>query len=552
MATAFPSWTAVDMSPQRSVLGYPIEVYCILRRNTNLCKWRIICAAVTKSTGTVLSRWGTRHLYNPKGAKQMYATTRSALFAPILVLMLLLPAICSAQGSEFAITIGKAFPLRNQPVILGARYQGEAADSFSVTFEQVQASGQSAKRIGTAQAEPQPDGSLWAHLEWTPDRSGFLLLRATASTAGAAFVAEKTVPVVERDMHFVWFGSGLDLQHATGITPPPKEEDLRQQWRDRGVSLLAWKGTNLDTTEKLLKYWLEHDGADGIAIDEIGAYDREPASEARAQKAFDGLAPFKKERPDAFLAVWSCGALTTPAANAYRRDADLVMLECYVNYSRRAFSTHSFSDYISQRVKMARRMDVLEKCVVGLGITSELGGITPAELRSQIEYCRLIAPECPGIAWFRYGGPERVEPEILRMADEAAVEYFIRPCLMVSDEEVQYAPGSPVNPGRLCVNIHNIGAMDATNLSVAFYDGHPDQGGRLLGKTFVPCLHAPRGWSQEYAELTAAEAKSLAYGVCEVGVPWAPDGGFHEIYVRVWAPAPVKLLQDLAHKRLRG
>ena len=264
------------------------------------------------------------------------------------------------------------------------------------------------------------------------------------------------------------------------------------------------------------------------------------------------MAPFKKERPDAFLAVWSCGALTTPAANAYRRDADLVMLECYVNYSRRAFSTHSFSDYISQRVKMARRMDVLEKCVVGLGITSELGGITPAELRSQIEYCRLIAPECPGIAWFRYGGPERVEPEILRMADEAAVEYFIRPCLMVSDEEVQYAPGSPVNPGRLSVNIHNIGAMDATNLSVAFYDGHPDQGGRLLGKTFVPCLHAPRGWSQEYAELTAAEAKSLAYGVCEVGVPWAPDGGFLEIYVRVWAPAPVKLLQDLAHKRLRG
>ena len=90
----------------------------------------------------------------------MYATTRSALFAPILVLMLLLPAICSAQGSEFAITIGKAFPLRNQPVILGARYQGEAAGSFSVTFEQVQALGQSAKRVGTAQAEPQPDGSL--------------------------------------------------------------------------------------------------------------------------------------------------------------------------------------------------------------------------------------------------------------------------------------------------------------------------------------------------------------------------------------------------------
>jgi hypothetical protein len=251
------------------------------------------------------------------------------------------------------------------------------------------------------------------------------------------------------------------------------------------------------------------------------------------------------------LAVWNCGALTTPAANAYRRSADLVMIECYLNYIRNAFASHTFNDYISQRVTTARRMDVLEKCVVALGITSELGGITPAELRSEIEYCRLAAPECPGLAWFRYGGPERVDPAILQMADEAAAEYFIRPCLVVNDDELQYVPGSGGQRGRLCLNLHNIGAMDATRLSVAFYDGHPGQGGRLLGKAYLPRLHAPRGWHKEYADREAAEAKNLAYGIAEVGVPWQPDGGFHEIYARIWAPEPAKLLRDLAYKRLR-
>jgi hypothetical protein len=91
--------------------------------------------------------------------------------------------------------------------------------------------------------------------------------------------------------------------------------------------------------------------------------------------------------------------------------------------------------------------------------------------------------------------------------------------------------------------------MDATPVSVAFYDGHPERGGDLIGRRDGVGVHASRGWSEALEDFDPAEARSRAYGVREVSVPWSPTGRAHDVWVRIHAP-DATLLSDLAHRRM--
>lgn len=463
---------------------------------------------------------------------------------PLSAIILCCTLVASAPA-ELTVTTSRAIPVVGGQVAVGARWTGEIPDDPSPVRLTLIRDG-SAVTQHSVQMEPQDDGTLLGEVTWTPNDDGLYLVRAEALIGGRSHDAERTLPVTRHRLHFVWYGSGPELRWATAITPPAREEQMQRWWRDRGVQQLDWKGVSVPEDRDMAENWLAFGDADGIAIDEIGMYDRLPSAEERAQRAFDALAGFDEAAPDAFLAVWNAGSLTAAAANAYRAHADLVMLEAYRQYVRGAFNTRTFYDYIDQRVQMARRMDVLEKCVIGLGITNAYGGVTVAEIRRSVEHIRLTAPETPGLAWFRHAGPERVEPEVLRAADEMALEYFIRPCLMVREWDLQHVPGTPA---RLSVNVHNIGGMDARDVAVAFYDGHPENGGRQIGRVEIPVAHAARGWSEEYEDLPAAQARSLAFGVTETSVEWTPPGRVAEIWVRIWSP-DATLLSDLAHRRM--
>jgi len=462
----------------------------------------------------------------------------------LVALLVASTGICAAQQADMRVTIDSAVPVAGEPVTVGCRYFPEAPPNVGFSFEVTREATGETTVLGGHVGVEQPDGSRWGAVEWAPEHDGLHTLRATMAI-GANQVAERQVWVVRHPLHFIWYGSGPELRYATAITPEGPEE-LHTLWRDRGVKLLDWKGAKGESAEALAGKWVEFGELDGIAIDEIGGYDRDPASQERKQIALDALQVFAEARPDGMLAVWNAGSLTAPAANAYRKHADVVMLEAYRQYIRGAFGTHSFYDYLDQRIRMARAMDVLEKCVIGLGITNARGGVTPAEVIRSIEHIRMAGPEMPGIAWFRHAGPERVEPEILRTADEAALRYFIRPCLMVRDWDLQFVPG---NPGRLCVNVHNIGGMDATPLSVAFYEGDPADGGTLIGRSDGVGVHASRGWSEEMEGLPPDEARSRAYGVREVSVPWSPEGDASDVWVRIHAPGAT-VLADVAHRRM--
>jgi hypothetical protein len=363
--------------------------------------------------------------------------------------------------------------------------------------------------------------------------------RTVTATAGD-LRAERVVPVVQREMHFLWWGIGPDLKYITATTPAPTTPEGMQYCRDNGILVLGWKGAVGKTTEELAAAWADPGGSDGIAIDELGGYEHDPGGQAGMDMACEALARAKAANPKSFLAVWNAGSLTAQRANAYRDHADLVMLECYLNFARNAFGATDFQDFLDQRLRMASRMDLLRKCVIGLGITDHLGGITPGELRTEIEHIRLTAPDSPGLAWFTYGANETVR----KLADAAAAQYFIRPCLLAREWDLQYAAG------RLALDVYNIGAMDARDLAVAFYLGHPEQGGRLIGLQHVPVLHAPRGWSKDLDEAKPEEARSRAYGLREVAVDWAPQPGHYDIWARVHAGPGCTVLADLVHKRV--
>lgn len=470
---------------------------------------------------------------------------RLIAIAAIAVFCTTLTPLPGLAQSELRVTVERRIPVVGEELVVGVRYIDGAEDDIA-GVELTAVRDDARIDLGTPQMQPQEDGSLWGTVTWTPEQDGFYQLSARATSDDGELTAEREIAVTSRALHFVWYGHGPDLQWATAVTPPPGDEATRLLYRDRGIRLLDWQGARHETAEAAASSWTGYGDDDGIAIDEIGFYDRTVSAETRASALFEALGLFKEQKPEGFLAVWHAGSLTVPAANAYREHADLAMLEGYRQYARGAFNTHSFYDYIDQRVEMARRMDVLEKCVVGLGITRAKGGVTEAEIRRSVEHVRLVAPESPGLAWFRHADADRVDPEILQAADAVALEYFVKPCLMVRNWDIQAVPG---DPPRICANVHNIGGTSAHDVGVAFYAGHPDHGGRLIGREFLPVLRAGGGWSDDLETLPAEEAKSSAYGLRQVSVPLEPGDVSGDIWVRIWAP-DATLLQDIAHRRV--
>ena len=78
-------------------------------------------------------------------------------------------------------------------------------------------------------------------------------------------------------------------------------------------------------------------------------------------------------------------------------------------------------------------------------------------------------------------------------------------------EELRYG-------GIILAKVHNVGALPAENVQVAFYEGDPDAGGTPLGTALIPNIEAPN---------------DLEPRAVTVGVNWAPKDGPREIYVVV-------------------
>ena len=239
-----------------------------------------------------------------------------------VLLICVVCACCSAGAAlEGRITTSTAFPLVGDAVTIGLRvWDPPSVKDRQVDFSAISAGGTIV--AGTAELIEKDDGTWWCGVQLQPPSPGMYTLRA----AVGATTCEGRLTVIERPMHFIWYGSHESLRYATAVTPPPKDAALKQHLRDTGAMILDWKGIGRPSVEVTADYWgaYEHDG---IAIDEIGLYDHSGPEGQYAEKALTALkalAPFKQAHPDGFLAVWNAGSLTPLSANYYRQSADVV------------------------------------------------------------------------------------------------------------------------------------------------------------------------------------------------------------------------------------
>jgi hypothetical protein len=157
-------------------------------------------------------------------------------------------------------------------------------------------------------------------------------------------------------------------------------------------------------------------------------------------------------------------------------------------------------------------------------------GIVPWELEPGARYVLTYGPDADEdekmdsltekreLAWAQTGTPIliKVKPKTTyvveldqtrrgRVAGQA-------PDPAISSADIRYAP----QRGLLMVRVHNVGSVPVGPFEVAFYDGDPQQAGRLIGKTTIPNIEPPNDMEPRW--LT-------------VGVNWRPSRDRHHVYV---------------------
>lgn len=244
-----------------------------------------------------------------------------------------------------------------------------------------------------------------------------------------------------------------------------------------------------------------------LAIDEFG-FDEGGESD---QKSAEILEAFKKQKPHVSLGVYQMrGPVPKVLAETYKRVVDLLMMECYVG---------DVKDYwwIASQLHAARLHGLLEKSIalIGLGVGGQSGEnwvATKEELERQIRFIRLVAPESPGVGFFK----GKVDPELTAYADELCERFYSiptdgaglppealdvhklfstlheRPMLVTSaswcEPDRTYAdPHKLVHPYAFRLYIMNLGSQDAKDVTVRLANPE-DQDGDVFAEGTVSLI----------------------------------------------------------------
>jgi hypothetical protein len=153
--------------------------------------------------------------------------------------------------------------------------------------------------------------------------------------------------------------------------------------------------------------------------------------------------------PDKTIVVWQAGLSPAEVAQAYRCAADWIIPECYMNYFDNNFLQFRY------RISRMREYGLIHKSVMGLSCTSDKIGTTAEGLEEQVRYVRRLAPEMPGLGFYKaYGSGEA----LVGAADALCFTYFVKPTLLAKRGEGKAG----------FVLLENIGAMTAKDIAYTF------------------------------------------------------------------------------------
>ena len=333
-------------------------------------------------------------------------------------------------------------------------------------------------------------------------------------TAGAARDGRQAVWGGGKLIHWPYYhGDSSKLKSVTLAFGKPGEW---KAWAERGVATgtpLTWHSILTNKTvdqgaAAILGLDFGGNPAPIACIDEFG-FDYGGSTD---KKSAEILLEVRRRRPDLGLLVYHMrGPFDDVLADAYRRAADAVALECYARPGEYW--------WILTQVIAARLNRVMDKSVVLLGLgtggqPNENWPSTEEEVERQVRFVRLIAPESKGIGFFA----GKVDPEVAGFADDLCSRFFDLPTdgtgvpaeamelwrklsgrhdgifLVCAPSWIQPDRSAP-NPGVLSVPvvfralIMNLGDKDATKVKLRL-SNTPDNGGDAFAEGVADILPA--------------------------------------------------------------
>jgi hypothetical protein len=249
------------------------------------------------------------------------------------------------------------------------------------------------------------------------------LILAAILAAGAAPDGRQALWSRGKLIHWPYYPG--DSSKLKSITLAFGKSDEWKTWAERGVATgtpLTWHSILTNTTVEqgaaaILGLDFGGNPAPIACIDEFG-FDYGGATD---RKSADVLLEARRRRPDLGLLVYHMrGPFNDVLADAYRRAADAVALECYAKPGEYW--------WILTQVLAARMNRVMDKSIVLLGLGTggqpdESWPSTKDEVERQVRFVRLIAPESKGIGFFA----GKVDPEVVGFADDLCSRFFDLP-----------------------------------------------------------------------------------------------------------------------------
>ncbi|MCC6445135.1 MAG: hypothetical protein IT210_16960 [Armatimonadetes bacterium] len=435
-------------------------------------------------------------------------------------------------------------PVEGQPVALTVEPRASsAAGEVSAHLQILNDSGRAVEDT-TLKLSPH-EGRLRGQFTWTPRLNG--MYRAVVTLGAESRKAELLLPVIspKRQVHFVWYAVAPHLRWATMTTVISARKDESSEaairrLKARGVAPMAYggvpsafdgKGQQVKSFQELEEEAFQYysrpltEGLAGLGIDEFGGYPSTPDNEATAA-VLRGLIRAREATPGRVFAAWNAGPVMPERIGLYRQAADFLLLETYVfKYIPEGIGLENIYPILDERSNSTRFAEILNPdsgnhCTTLHSLDTAALNQDTGEIEQVIRYIRQKTPEMRGLSFFGTGKPESIEIK----AEAVAFRYFVPPVVTFLEGSLWVQHD---NRGtNLVAAISNIGAMDAKNVRVAFYDN-----GKRLGTTTA--AHIPVGPHRN------ANRALLAFA-------WIPAPGVHRLEARIDSAPKCTVLNPIA------
>ena len=382
--------------------------------------------------------------------------------------------VCSSEDiSVLEITLSKVIPKQGDKINIKAKiYNGGWAPASNVRVRFCQED-KKKKRIPLGNhhiiKEIDVDSVVTLVNEWFVPQNGFYKIiviidpdnKLSDNDTNEAYIE---APVVVKDLYFE-FRSSLKSIRYGNIAVYASKKDIGY-WIDRGVIPTDWKAGYCNSSwseEQFVDDWSSavKDGFPAICIDEFSGLD--PEKDDVVKKLNSALIKTKQKCPDLFIIACNAGYLNEKSCGeSYKIGADLIMPERYHS---------SFAqDYaFDANWKIAKKAGIADKTIFLLGTGYRC--TTWQELLRQIKYIKKLAPEMPGLGFYK-----NYPLHLYEAADRYCYEYFIKPVVWIKDISSSKA------------TLTNVGGMDAEDVSIEFFSHEPERGGEKLGSKRIELL----------------------------------------------------------------